>query len=951
MSHADKPEPAVDLSRRALLRSAALAAGGAAAFGLAPAVQAAKSAKAVPAVTPTPPVPDDITGKNIDDIVKGYDKIPGVVTLYRKVNDLYAELTPAQLDTPFLLQATRETGTAGLGGVAGDPLADIVFKFHQENSQITLVEPNITFRAAPLSPEAASLRRSFADSNLAAFKVEAYRTTPDQAKTVAAIKDPAPRLAALQKAATGILIHIPTLFSTDIPDFTQGISGYSINADQTYLESVKNFPGNLVVRTSYSFTGRPQGISFFGFTFAPDTSTLPDERGFVEEVSYNLFPLADTGYKPRLYDDRIGYFTEDYETFDDDTSPDNVRRMIQRWHLVKKDPKAAMSAPVTPISFWVDNATPLRYRDAVREAVLYWNAAFEPLGYKDAMVCQVMPDDADWDAADMTHNVIRWTSSFGAGYAVAQFRHNPLTGEILNAAVTVDASMARFTNVDYPATVLTGEPAQSSVPGLPGMTASGNVALLTPPQVAAQIIHAGVRNAVPANRCQCDYGHGAMQSAAAGWAGLDGAEDILAGADAPPALPEYTHQFLRAVISHEVGHCLGLRHNFKGSTMLTEAQLQDKAMTSVYGVTGSVMDYLPANVPPLGGHLADIWTPCVGPYDKWAIAYGYTDFGPDSYTEGMGLAALASRSQEFGHAFGSDEDADFLDPYNSRFDLGAHPLDYRVAMVERAHRALGTLEYRYPAPGQSYYELTRMFVRMLNEYASQALYVSGFIGGIVKDRNHRGDAGYVLPVQVVAFDDQRRALQTLCRYVLSDQSLQFTPSLLAKLEQNPVPFSDRLPESFDGTQDMSMLDIISNVQAVGLYTLLNHDILGRLETNEFRAGPNGKPLTVLETMQTVTGVVWSELDGKPHVLRPLRRRLQRTYLDAVIGLANPNAANELFFGPPPNDDSGAFALATLRALVPKLAASERLATDPGTAAHLAESRQRIIRFLHAQNVV
>jgi hypothetical protein len=942
MSDSDKPRPDFDLTRRTLLRRAALAAGGAATFGLAPALHAAKPVKHI---APTaPPTPEDITSKNIDDIVKGFDKIPGVVTLYRKDNDLYAELTPAQLDTPFLLQATRETGTAGVGGVAGDPLADIVFRFHQANDQIYLVEPNVTFRAAPHSPEATSLKRSFAESYLASFPVMAYRTTPEETKTVAAITDQEARLTALRAAATGILIHIPTLFSTDVPNFTQGMPGYNIDSDQTYLEAVKNFSGNLVVRTSYSFTGHPQG-GFFGQ--GADTSSLADSRGFVEEVSYNLFPLKDTGYKPRFYDDRIGYFTEDYETFTDDTSPDNIRRMILRWNLVKKDPKATVSAPVTPVTFWIDNATPLRYRDAIKEGVLYWNAAFEPLGYKDAVVCEIMPDDADWDPADMTHNVVRWTSSYGAGYAVAQFRHNPLTGEILNAAITVDASMARFTNLEYPTTVLTGEPAQS-MPGLPGIGQTGSGVLLTPAQVAAQIINYKP-TPVPTNRCFCNYGPGAAQAATFGWDCFTGVE-ATPGGDPMPTLEEYTHRYLRSVVSHESGHCLGLRHNFKGSTMLTETQLQDSGLTSQYGVTASVMDYLPANVPPVGGKLADIWTPCVGPYDKWAIAYGYTDFGSDSYQEVQGLAALASRSQEFGHAFASDEDADALDPTITRFDLGQNPLDFRVAMVGRAHDLLSNLEYRYPQPGQAYYQLTRVFVRSLNEYAGQALEVSRFVGGIVTDRNHKGDAGSVLPVQPVLFADQRRALQTLCQYVLSDSSLQFSPSLLAKLEENPVPYSDRLPQSDNQSQDLSMLDIISNVQATGLYAVLNHDTLNRLETNEFRSNPSQKPLTVLETMQTVTGVVWSEFDGKPHAIPPLRRRLQRTYLDAVIGLADPGP-NQLIFGPLPNDDSGAFAVATLRTLAEKMVPAERLTQDPSTAAHLSESRLRILRFLHAQTVV
>ena len=168
------------------------------------------------------------------------------------------------MDKPYLLQATRETGTAGIGGTPGDPLTDIVFKFQKADNQIFLVEPNITFRADPKSPEAASLKRSFTDGYLSAFKIEAIRPDPKQAKAIAALKDAKAKQDALEKAAVGYLIHIPSLFMTDVPDFTQGMRGYTIDAEQTYLKSVKNFPSNLVVNTLYGFTGRPEGMSFFG---------------------------------------------------------------------------------------------------------------------------------------------------------------------------------------------------------------------------------------------------------------------------------------------------------------------------------------------------------------------------------------------------------------------------------------------------------------------------------------------------------------------------------------------------------------------------------------------------------------------------------------------------------------------------------------------------------------
>ena len=335
-------------------------------------------------------------------MVKGFEKLPGVLTLYRRKNDLYAEVRPDQIGQTLLLQTTRATGTAGFGGTVGDPLDDTVFVLHKENDHISLSVPNLRFRAQIGTPEAVSVRRSFAGAYLASYKIEAVRPDPAQAKAIADMKDKDLKAAALEKAATGYLIHIPSLFLTDVSGFTQGLPGFAVDADKTYLKSVQNFPDNLVVTTQFHFAGR---------TSVPGVDTLTDDRSIPQQIVFNLFALKETGYKPRFYDDRIGYFTEDYQNFDEDTSDDNTRRMIQRWHLVKKDPHAALSEPVTPITFWVDNATPLRYRSAIREGVLSWNGAFEKVGYKNAVRCEVMPADADWDPADMRHNVVRWMSS------------------------------------------------------------------------------------------------------------------------------------------------------------------------------------------------------------------------------------------------------------------------------------------------------------------------------------------------------------------------------------------------------------------------------------------------------------------------------------------------------------------------------------------------------------
>ena len=924
--------PPENVSRRDFVRRAALAAGG---FALAAAPADAQAGRrrglrpgtspaGVPAAAPGTPAAtagNEWADKNIDDVVKGFDKLPGVLTLYRKKNDLYAEIRPDQLGQTLLLQITRATGTAGFGGTVGDPLDDTVFVLQKENDHISLAVPNLRFRAQSGTPEAVSVHRSFAGAYLASFKIEAVRPDPAQAKAIADLKDKDLKAAALDKAATGYLIHIPSLFLTDIPGFTQGLPGFSVDADKTYLKSVQNFPDNLVVTSHYHFAGK---------TSVPGVDTLTDDRSIPEQIVYNLFALKDTGYKPRFYDDRIGYFTEDYQTFDEDTSDDNARRMIQRWHLVKKDPQATLSEPVKPIKFWVDNATPVRYRMAIQEGVLCWNTAFAKIGYKNAVACEIMPADADWDPADMRHNVIRWMSSPGAGYAVAQFRHNPLTGEIVNASISVDASWARFTNLGYPTTVLNGQSADG----------------MTPQQYADGLVNARPAD-VPLGRSACRLGMEMQMTSAFGWDSLEvlplGDAGLTPG-EKKPSMEEFTHLQLVQVVMHEFGHCLGLRHNFKGSTMLSPAQLQDKAMTGEFGIMGSVMDYGGPNLAPLGGKQADYFMAKPGPYDQWAIEYGYQDFGDSVYKETLGLKAIASRSREFGHDYASDENADTIDPTITRYDLSSDPLAYRVALVEKAHRMLGLLEFRQPLPGEPYYTLTRKFTRILGQYNSNSVAVARFIGGIVTERNHYGDAGAVAPVQPVPFADQRRALQVLCRIVFSDTALRFSPDLLARLQQNPVPYGPLTAGG--GTQDLSILDTIANVQAAGLYAVLNPGTLGRIETNEFRAASGSHPLSVLEAIDTVTGTVWADLGtpvaGPVGAVHPLRRRLQRTHVDALIALARPAGAA--------TGDAGAFSQATLRGLAAKISAAEKRPHDPVTAAHLTETRVRIARFLHAQAI-
>ena len=152
-----------------------------------------------------------------------------------------------------------------------------------------------------------------------------------------------------------------------------------------------------------------------------------------------------TGYRPRLADDRVGHFVNSIEDYSEDARYTTTKRLINRWHLEKQDPSAALSPPKQPIVFWLENTIPLKYRDAIRDGILMWNKAFERIGFQNAVQVKQQPDDADWDPADVRYSTIRWFAGYpDPGFAQGPSRTDPETGEIYDADIRFSESMTRF---------------------------------------------------------------------------------------------------------------------------------------------------------------------------------------------------------------------------------------------------------------------------------------------------------------------------------------------------------------------------------------------------------------------------------------------------------------------------------------------------------------------------
>nr|MBA3727240.1 DUF5117 domain-containing protein [Armatimonadota bacterium] len=471
--------------------------------------------------------------KKYDDFLKDTTKLDGPFTLYTKKKDgktdVFLELDPAQLGKYWFLEATLRTGGNAMGLQAGEPANTMMnvdaYRFERRAEQIWLVVPNLSWRWDRDSPWATAARRSFPEGVIDEYKIEAEHPTTKK-----------------------MVIKMTDLFYGGVFDLNERVSGtmmrpYILDRGKSGVSDVRAFPENIVVRADLFFNspsrggGMPEGLA--DLLGLGRKSHLADDRSLPLGVTYLIYPQRDNGYVPRIADPRVGYFTQDFFDHSKLMELDKTTRYINRWNLEKKDPNAGMSEPVKPIVWYIDDSVPEKYRKACAEGILRWNKAFEKVGYKNAVQVKMKPKDADWDHADMRFNVLRVIQSEDAGYAVAWFRTDPFTGEIVNAGISLDASMISFAGQEY--TWLTA-PARGAY--------SASLAKLVHKADETPIAKPG-----PWKKLECHLGEGKLESAAFAWSALE----TLIQPGTSLNKGEYLNEFLVDVVSHEAGHCMGLR--------------------------------------------------------------------------------------------------------------------------------------------------------------------------------------------------------------------------------------------------------------------------------------------------------------------------------------------------------------------------------------------------------
>lgn len=773
-----------------------------------------------------------------DGVISKSQKTEGLFNTYKDKNEYYFEFQKGYNKKLFLMKMTNLTSIDELGFFAGLDVGQMTTQFERRNDNLDIIKINELI---------------LPDTN----KFSNY------GQNVTSRFGPL-RIEGFNKDSSKFIAKINSFFLSDVPNlqfmFQQLLGGYySINSDLTYIEEVKTFPKNIEITVNYVFN-----------TTSSPVPAIPDSRSINFKVRYSLIDLTPDSantYIPRLADNRVGYFETLVKDYTNPVRKSELTKFISRWNLQKKNPSDELSEPVKPIVYWIDRATPKEYRDAIKKGVLLWNKAFEKVGFKDAIQCNVQPDSVAWDSDDIRYNVLRWQSFSTSGIAgIGPSVSNPFTGEILNSSVLINSEALRFTQDERTLFSLL-----SSKEDLYKSNFEGDKVIKVLEKINKK------------NFYICQYPSLSQNQALIGAVKYIIDNNISSINEIPK---DFVTDYLTELVVHEVGHTLGLRHNFKASSAYTFEEIRNPEFTNQWGNGGSVMDYNAANISPPGDKQGTYWSPTIGMYDYFAIEYGYKLFPgiKKSEDEVPYLIAIASKSSDPHLVYGTDEDAansffgpTSLDPLTQTFDLGSSPLKFAKDKIEIDTNLFAKIDRYFPTYNESYSQLNNVFIGLLYDYFSNTMIVSKYIGGAYITRMKQGDVvDNKYPVMPVSRSEQIEALEFLNKYAFeADDYLKFSPEFLKMLQ--PV-------SNGRGRLDFPLNDIIYTIQASTLYRLYNAVLMKRMLEQE---NLSSDIMTLGEMNDFIYSNIWKEVKAKSSISKN-RRALQKLHLDIMIEmLVNP----------------------------------------------------------------
>lgn len=900
--------------------------------------------------------------RDFADVTKDAKKIEGLFDLYHDNQHLYAVIGNGDMDRPFLAPMAVARGAAS-AGMALNFDEQWVISFKRVGDYVQLIRKNLRYEAPKGTPLEKAVHQNYTDSVLMALPI---------------VSDNAPG---------GVMIDLADIFFTDFADLSVG----GLDRSRASWNKIKAYPENLELQVNVTFNSDPMGMGSNG-----DYGYI-DSRGVSLVMHYSIVRPPDSGYHPRMADQRVGYFlnaTKDFGSQDPDTT--FVRR-INRWRLEKSDPSADVSPPKKQIVWWIEDTVPQEYRPYVEEGILEWNKAFEKCGFRNAIAVRWQNDRDEFDPEDINYCTFRWVTT-PQTFAMSNVRSNPITGEMIDGDVIFDASWIRFWQQEH--AYLVGTPAGGD--GDDDKTTTLAVGDILSPIMAAQkgfgmpMSLRGRVNGIPVqaalhgekmlaaipghwgafhtalSRKASDTGcYAACQYATAMQSQFRMASIALAAAGGSGAkLPEeLLGQVIKSVVMHEVGHSLGLRHNFEASTMLDQDEINDTSITHKKGLVGSVMDYTPVNIARKGEKQGDYATTTIGPYDYWAIEYAYK---PISGNESEELKKIAARSPDEGHEFATDEDLyDSFDPRVNVYDLGSDSLSYAKHRIALAGDVLEDMDDKLVKDGESWARLRPAFLTIVQQYGDAAYLAMRYVGGRHVSRDARGEKAND-PVKPVVGAEQRAALKFIAEHILVDNPLPMRPELLRRVSSEHWMHWGSDSGISESRIAVPYYAYVQSIQNIAMSEAFGDGARFRMiESNEALVNKDDDPLREAEVFRTFTDAVWSDLkslaekkdkngDEKTELsVSKVRRNMQRVYMEYLIKIAlgpkydSLGLAYALFgnAGQPFPADARALArqhLKEIQGLIKGVLENDKIAVDELSRAHLDEISDQLTKALEAR---
>jgi len=699
--------------------------------------------------------------KAIDSITFNMKVDKGLITTYQnKKNELYFEIDKSLLSKDLLVVTRLAQIPSDYSGYlnAGSKTAEHVVEFVKQGQKILLKEVSYSNIANINDPISISVSENNFKPILAAFEIK-------------------------NSDEDSFLINVTSYFMSDSPGFNI-IRSYDkenykiggVDKKRSFIDSANSFAKNIEILHTLTFSANK----------APRKNQT---KSFTFQINHSIIALPDDLMPIRYEDKRVGWFNTEKINYSSDALKSEKFSIIRRWRLEPSDidayKKGDLVEPIKQIVYYLDPATPIKWRKYFKMGIEDWNTAFEKAGFKNAIIAKDPPtkeEDPDFSPEDIRYSTVRYVASTTRN-AVGPSVSDPRTGEILESDIIWYHNHLRSYRNRY-------------------------------------LIETGAAN--PKART------------------LETPEEEIG-------------EMMRRVISHEIGHALGLPHNMKASSAYPVDSLRSGNFTQKFGIASSIMDYARYNYVAQPGDKNIRFIRQIGPYDDYSIEWGYRYFGETPENERETLRMIVdSKSLNPIYMFGGYGN----DPNSQTENIGDDPVRASMYGIKNLKIVANNLENWTMQPNGNYDDLNEIYGELISVYRRYIYHVHNVVGGIYNTTHNSNQAGVTTYLNTDV-SKQKEALLFLDQNLWKTQDWLMKKKLVSKIKEEGV------------------LASFQNLQIGALNRFLSVDKLNRMLSAQ--ESLLGNALTVEQLLNSL----FKTIATKPFSEDLFEQRLQLHFIDRI----------------------------------------------------------------------